>query len=245
MKIITGMHRSGTSLVARLAYEAGAEMGDPAGFYRPDRWNPDGYYEQVGVHRINMSLVNGPWGKLTYFKLPSEETVLRRGRKLAGEIRQAASNFADAVVKDPRFALTLPAWQAQGARVDGMLVCLRDPSSVAGSLRKRNRATRGHALRLWHEHNRRLLDLAEEVPTRFLYYPALLRPETYDAELALLLDFLDLETTAAKRRDLWSRCVKPGLDHNPPDEKADPPGVAELWRELTRRYREQEVAAPR
>ena len=42
MKIITGMHRSGTSLVAQIAHRAGAEMGDPETFYRPDRWNPDG-----------------------------------------------------------------------------------------------------------------------------------------------------------------------------------------------------------
>ena len=29
MKIISGMHRSGTSLVARLFYESGADMGNP------------------------------------------------------------------------------------------------------------------------------------------------------------------------------------------------------------------------
>ena len=71
MRIITGMHRSGTSLVARLFYEFGADMGTPEYFYRPDKWNPEGYFEQPDIHAINMPLINGPWWKLAYFWLPS------------------------------------------------------------------------------------------------------------------------------------------------------------------------------
>ena len=67
MKLIAGMHRSGTSLVARLAFELGADFGDPETFYRPDRWNPDGYFEQIDIHAINMPLINGPLWKFSLF----------------------------------------------------------------------------------------------------------------------------------------------------------------------------------
>ncbi len=62
MKIISGMHRSGTSLVARLFFEGGANMGNPLEFYRSDKWNTDGYFEQPDIHSINMPLINGPGG---------------------------------------------------------------------------------------------------------------------------------------------------------------------------------------
>ena len=46
MILIAGTHRSGTSLVARLLYESGADFGNPEGFYPPDQWNRGGYFEQ-------------------------------------------------------------------------------------------------------------------------------------------------------------------------------------------------------
>ena len=44
MYLITGMHRSGTSLVAQIFFEVGMDFGDPENFYPADRWNPDGYF---------------------------------------------------------------------------------------------------------------------------------------------------------------------------------------------------------
>jgi hypothetical protein len=187
-----------------------------------------------------MPLVNGPWGRLSYVKLPSKRTILRRGEKLADEIRAAAATYGDAVLKDPRFAITLPAWRAHGAEVEEILVCVREPSSVYGSLRKRNRASRGLAMRLWREHNRRLLELADEVPTRFLYYPGLVSAEGREAELAVLSGFLGLDRTAAEWREVLDRSIKPQLDHNPPDGQANPPDVAALWREIMERRARQE-----
>ena len=83
------MHRSGTSLVARLFFEAGEDLGDPANFYRPDRWNPDGYFEQPDIHAINMPLVHGIWGRLSYFAPPSTHAVLKRGCRRAVRRRRA------------------------------------------------------------------------------------------------------------------------------------------------------------
>ncbi|MCK5221967.1 MAG: hypothetical protein KAR14_10335, partial [Candidatus Aminicenantes bacterium] len=102
MKLITGMHRSGTSITARLFYEAGADMGDPDKFYPGDKWNPDGYFEQPKFHSVNMPLINGPWGKLSYFRLPSEKTIIRRARKFSKIIPEIAKEYKGKVVKETR-----------------------------------------------------------------------------------------------------------------------------------------------
>ncbi len=243
MRIITGMHRSGTSLTARLAFESGAPMGAPEGFYRGDRWNPDGYYEQRDVLAVNRELVGGPWGRLSYLRLPSEGTVVRRARRLADRVRTAGRTYADALVKDARFALTLPGWTGQGVTVDAIVVCLREPSSVARSLRSRNHVPRRHALALWREHNRRLLAYCAGVPTWFVRYRTLLDPTTGDRELAGALDFLGRPHTPEGRRQLWDDCVKLHLDHHPPESSGpEPAPVAELWDDLVHRHRDQFTA---
>ncbi len=139
MKLILGMHRSGTSLMARLAMEAGGDLGDPNTFYSGDKWNPDGYFEQVDIHKVNMPLINGPWGKFAYFKLPSTETILSRSEKLASLIAEYGKKYEGKVIKETRFCLTLPAWQKHGANIEKVLVCLRHPSEVAGSIKKGTR----------------------------------------------------------------------------------------------------------
>ena len=241
MKIIAGMHRSGTSLAARLFYEAGAAMGRDDTFYRADRWNPEGYYEQPEIHAVNIPLVNGPYGRMSYLFLPSTRTILRRSRKrdMADKIRTAIELYGDMVVKDPRFCLTLPAWQDHEARIHGVLVCLRDPIAVLGSLRKRNRTTPGHAFRLWLQHNQRVLENTEDVPVWYLYYPNLLDDDAYDDEMASALRFFGLATTADERRLLRQRCVRSQMDHNPAVPTRYPPAVGTLWSELRDRHRRQ------
>src|SRR5262245_2065716 len=98
MKLITGMRRSGPSLVARLFYEAGADLGAPGTFYRPDRWNPDGYFEQREIQGVNMKLIHGMLWKLAYFRLPSTETIRRRAERARAELRRLAQKYAGKVV---------------------------------------------------------------------------------------------------------------------------------------------------
>ncbi|MCZ7545119.1 MAG: hypothetical protein M5R40_17055 [Anaerolineae bacterium] len=76
MRIISGMHRSGTSLMGQLLHAVGIDMGTPDTFFPADRWNPDGYYEQRDIIRVNKALVRGPFWKFAYFRLPSTETIL-------------------------------------------------------------------------------------------------------------------------------------------------------------------------
>lgn len=173
MHLICGMHRSGTSLIAGMAHQLGADLGDPDGFHPADRWNPDGYFEQREILAVNRRLVDGPWGRAAYLRLPSERTIGARARRLAGDIERLAERYRRRLVKENRFCLTLPAWRRHGATVDRLLIVFRHPLGVARSLGRRNHIPRRLALRLWCEHHRRLFGAAADVPAACLWYDRL------------------------------------------------------------------------
>ncbi len=239
MKIISGMHRSGTSLVTRLFHETGADLGDSGTFYRSDKWNPDGYYEQTDIHSINIPLINGPFGKLSYFRLPSTRTILKRAGKHADAIKDCAAKYSDCVVKETRFCLTLPAWLKYGTEVPGILICLRDPVQVAESLRKRNHISLSLGYRLWVTHNERILEHAGEIPVHFVYYMNLLQADTFVPEVAAAMNFFDFDPGEAKLLELRDHCVDPKRSPHLRTDVEYPERVRELWSELQRRHREQ------
>lgn len=243
MKLISGMHRSGTSLVARLSFAAGADMGDPRTFYEPDRWNPDGYFEQKDIHAVNMPLINGSLGKLSYFFLPSEETIHRRGRVRAGQIRLTGAKYRGKVVKENRFCLTLGAWLEQGTQVERILVVLREPAAVARSLQRRNHITRKKAYSLWLVHYQRLLETARRhgIPFGFVRYESLLDPALQSSEAASALDFLGLTLSSQELTALVDSAVKPNLNHHsgPTHSAHYPAQVRALWEDLVAAHRRQ------
>lgn len=238
MWIITGMHRSGTSLLARLFFEARADMGDPATFQEGDRWNPDGYFEQKEIISLNMRLIHGPFWKFSYFRLPSVERIMRRGEKSSGTLKDLAARYDSRVVKDTRFCLTLPAWRAQGARVQGVIACLREPTAVAASLKKRNRISLGRGLRLWTEHISRLLASTEDVPFRLVLYRSLIDRDLGRAETAGAFRFAGLSVSDGRLSEIRSTCVKPEMDHNPPAPGSAGP-EQDIWEQLLRRHAAQ------
>ena len=239
MRIIAGMHRTGTSLVARLFHEMGADLGDPETFYRPDRWNPDGYYEQPDIHAVNMPLIHGLFGRFAYFRLPSEATVRRRGRRMAREIQQTASRYEGKVVKENRFCLTLGAWLEQGASVERIVVCLREPAHVVQSLKRRNTISHRLAYSLWLAHYQRLLDTIGDIPRWFVDYANLLDPERFMEEMEPALRFMKVEGDSEKLADLRKTQVKPQMSHGRDGPNAYPEQVETLWNELRDRHQVQ------
>jgi hypothetical protein len=230
------MHRSGTSLIARLFYEAGANMGDPNTFYRPDIWNPDGYFEQPDIHAINMPLINGPFWKLSYFWLPSTRTIMKRARRRADQIRETTAQYEGAVIKETRFCLTLPAWLEYGANVERILVCLREPNQVARSIQKRNHTLIRHGYYLWHEHNKRLLENVGDIPIWYVNYHHTLDPDKQIPELTRAFQFMGYNLPQDKIRDLASAYVKPSMNHNNDTAYKYPSKIQALWDDLLERH---------
>src|SRR5687767_5556789 len=61
---IIGMHRSGTSMIARLLSLCGLYLGPDEEMFGPNEGNPDGHFEHVGFLRIDEALLEhfgGSW----------------------------------------------------------------------------------------------------------------------------------------------------------------------------------------
>ena len=204
MHLITGMHRSGTSLFARLVYDAGGNLGDSKTFYRSDKWNPDGYYEQVDVQQINMKLINGIWGKLAYLSLPSKQKILDRAKKHKSELVNLSKKYDDKIVKETRFCLTFPAWIFAGAIFDRVILCIREPMEVVLSLQQRNHITNSFALKLWCIHYERILRYLENIEYHILYYNQLISEYGCRSELYHAFKYLDLNPSDKKIDTMYS-----------------------------------------
>lgn len=241
MHLITGMHRSGTSMVARLFLEAGADFGDPSGFYGPDQWNPEGYFEQREIQAVNMSLIHGPWGRLAYFLPPGPRRIeLRASRDLGASIDDISRRHEGRFVKENRFCLTLSAWRRQGAQFESIVLCLRDPHAVAISLRRRNKIPLRLGYQLWRLHLDRLLEASEAIPMHLIRYEHLLEPRTFSRELGAAFEAVGLQVRDVDLERLEQEVVRRDLDHSPtPDRKVLPTPVEQLWSSLRERHRAQ------
>lgn len=101
MIVITGMHRSGTSLVASLVASAGYNPGTD--LIPPDINNPHGYYERWSIMSRNDKILHKAGGN--WHEPPMEEQI--KGNYELNDVN---------MVKDPRFCLTFPAWNFNGAQ---------------------------------------------------------------------------------------------------------------------------------
>lgn len=242
MHVITGMHRSGTSLVAKLFFEAGVNMGDPDTFYRTDQWNPDGYYEQADLRLANIRLLHGPWGRLSYLKLPSDETILKRAEKQKGGLAAMAHKYHDVLVKDPRFCLTLRAWLRHSAFISRLLVCLREPIETARSLQRRNKITVGLGLKIWLVHFKRLLGILEQatsIPVHYVLYGNLMNPEKRLQELGAAFDFFGYDFSPGELLERAKRGIKNDRHHHQELGYDYSSEVRAVWRELQERHHQQ------
>jgi hypothetical protein len=139
---ITGMHRSGTSLVARIVNLLGADIGPEDELMPPKDDNPRGFWEHMPIAQLNDDLLGTLGGRW------SDPPVLADGwqqqRRLEPYRRRAAAiverGFAGevAMFKDPRASILLPFWRSV-ASIRRTVVCLRDPAAVAVSLQRRDR----------------------------------------------------------------------------------------------------------
>jgi len=233
------MHRSGTSLLARLCHEAGGDLGDPASFYPGDKWNPRGYYEQRAIQDVNIALVNGAWGRLSYFRLPRSSTIIRRAAKFTGTIKALDREYRGKIVKENRFCITLPAWLEYGATLEGLLICLRHPYGVAKSLRRRNKIPLRLGYSLWAEHYRRLDRYTAGTDSWYVLYEDLVDGERGPPELAGALGFLGIDIAPERLRQIHGANVDLTRTGEKRPPVSMPDATVALWEDLLDRHREQ------
>ncbi len=174
--IVTGMHRSGTSLLASYLNKGGIDFGKD--FIAADRFNRKGYFEDADFVSLQRAMVaracnleaNGwpDWGwteaeefdisKLEMYRESAWELIRDRDASLWGW-------------KDPRTTLLLDFWD--GLLPDACYIFIyRFPWDVADSIaRLKSPVFNQHpeyAVKIWHFYNRRLLEFYQKHGDRCL-----------------------------------------------------------------------------
>lgn len=194
---IAGMHRSGSSLVTRLAQVCGLFLGSEADLLSSTGRDGDGCWENVRFVDINDALLDGfegGWGPL--LPSPSLWEDVDRFDKQRSTAEIVIADFRDQTTwgwKDPRNSLTLPFWRQllPGLKI---VVCLRHPLDVALSLRARYGCSLSQGLSLWEGYNRLLLDVTKDTPRLVTHYRRY--QEEFRGELSRLARFAELGAPA-------------------------------------------------
>ena len=238
MILVTGMHRSGTSLVCQLLARLGEAVGDPADRIPADRWNPAGYFEQRAVMDLNSRIVTGwprnrsraaAWlAKLRYLRMPSDAAIDARAARHRAALQELAVLHAGCALKDPRFCLTLRFWLA-AADVAHVVVCRRHPAAVVASLVRRDRLPRGLAARFYAWHVERLL--LQLPPARAVFVDVDALAARNVAELDALRRALAL-APAPPSASLLTEVVRTEHWHDDAERAPCPPQALAAWQRL-------------
>jgi len=160
--VVLGMHRSGTSAIARGIVELGAHPGN--NLMPGNEENPKGYWEDINIVNLNEAILkdfNMRWHSLDNPTINRFETLLplyeKKYLKKALEIVNNNFKLSDTImIKDPRISVLLPFWQKVfkivGADIKYVLA-LRNPLETSKSLLKRNKMDIDKAIKLWSYYN--------------------------------------------------------------------------------------------
>jgi hypothetical protein len=143
--VVAGMHRAGTSVVARGLQALGIDLGDRL-MSADVRMNARGFFEDIDVVRIDdaaLDTLGGDWKNLALL-----DDADWRGAALAAArveakdlIEQRLARSGQYGFKDPRVPRLLPLWQGVFAELratDAYVIAVRHPLSVIDSLTARD-----------------------------------------------------------------------------------------------------------
>jgi len=134
------MHRSGTSMVAKMLNSCGLCLGGESVLVAPSRDNPGGYWENKNFVSINNGILSEFGSSWDYpQRLPDgwesdQKMVPYRAR--VEVLLQGLKGHEPWGWKDPRMCLTLPFWMSILPQTK-VVVCLRNPLEVVLSLHRR------------------------------------------------------------------------------------------------------------
>jgi hypothetical protein len=156
--VVAGMHRSGTSLLARLLTTLGAHL--PEDRIGPGAGNPFGHWEPRNVVELNNRILAAcDRQAIDPRPMPAGWVAAARRdgavRAISDRIAQDYAGAAVLLLKDPRICRLLPLYAEALARLDiemRVILCLRHPMEVAQSLVARDGLSPGMAALAWLRH---------------------------------------------------------------------------------------------
>src|SRR5512132_1816603 len=188
------MHRSGTSLVARILGECGLFLGPSEDLLAANEENREGFWENRRFVELNDELLaafGGTWDAPPTFPTEWERTkklgsLRRRARELVKEF-EAREPWG---WKDPRNSLTIRFWRQL---VPGLKVvhCVRNPLEVADSLERWGNTSERSHLDLWLAYNRELVSSVPADDRIVTHYDSFFT--NGEAEVVRLTGFLGLD----------------------------------------------------
>ena len=193
---IAGMHRSGTSMVARLLQACGLFLGreEELGF---DSNNGEPHFENVRLVMLNdeiLSRLGGSWNNPPNLPAGWEDTpefgALRsQAKKLIKRLRiQHYWGW-----KDPRNSLTLPFWRKIVPDLR-LVICLRNPLEVSHSLRVRGDLIGIPSFQLWLTYYHELLSTVPAQQRVVTHYQSYFQDP--NAELQRVAKAIGMEVSA-------------------------------------------------
>ena len=205
--VVAGMHRAGTSVIARGLQALGIDLGDRL-MSADQRMNARGFFEDMDVVRQDDALLDafgGDWKNLALldavdWRDPELSTARTDARRLL-EARLARSGQFG--FKDPRVARLLPFWQAVFAEMgvaDAYVIAVRHPLSVIDSLMARDGLDVRRSGWLWLTHLVCALHYTAGRPRVVVDYDRLLAAP--ERELARMAEGLGLPAAALTGEDV-------------------------------------------
>lgn len=185
--LVLGMHRSGTSVLARMLNLMGAYFGPEGSSTGANAENPKGFWERRDIRNLNDQVLHAmkcDWNRLSAFDPGAIP------RPVAAEFTRAASRVIhemDAhrpwLMKEPRLCLLYPLWRPL-LEVPICIHILRHPAEVASSLMRRNAIPMEAGLALWELYVRAAIRASVDDPTIIVSHHQLMtRPEEESARL--------------------------------------------------------------
>jgi len=157
--VVLGMHRSGTSAIARGLAVLGVELGGNLIPAQAD--NIKGFWEDKKIVEINTALLNScgqDWQTFGALEVSQQYEIRQQAQDY---IREVAKDVSVWGFKDPRTARVLPFWNSVFSSLainPSYCVVIRHPLSVAKSLEKRNGFKMLRSLLLWYQYSMDMLD---------------------------------------------------------------------------------------
>lgn len=211
---VTGMHRSGTSMIARLLNLCGLDLGPNEHLLPAADDNPEGFWELRPFVAINdkiLQRLGGDWHLLAT-PVPKWETHpdFQPLREQAGGLVAELGLSEPWGWKDPRTALTFAFWQQIWPEMR-FVICVRNPLEVALSLLKRDQFPCQKTLYLWLAHYRLLLSRIPPEQRVITHYEAYFHEP--EAEVRRLVSLLHLPADEERIRDACA-AVRTTLRHS-------------------------------
>ena len=153
--VVLGMHRSGTSALARVISLLGATL--PKTLMPPSDANPRGYFESERLFELHEEIMRSAgtaWFELAPFPADWMNSPIAEGwvDRLAEALTAEFEDSPLFVLKDPRMSRLLPIWLRVFERLEikpSYVLPVRNPLEVAASLQKAESIDESKGILLW------------------------------------------------------------------------------------------------